>query len=39
MATYSTDIELGVTAGVGLIAGFDAYIERDDDTSVGSSSC
>ena len=28
MAVYSTDVELGVTTGVDLIAGFDAYAEN-----------
>ena len=37
MATYSTDVELGVTAGVALVSGFDAYIERNSGTSVGNS--
>ena len=37
MATYSTDVELGVTTGVALVPGFDAYIERDSGTSVGDS--
>ena len=37
MATYSTDVELGVTPGVALVSGFDAYIERDSGTSVDDS--
>ena len=37
MATYSTDVELGVTTGVALVSGFDAYIERNSGTSVGDS--
>ena len=37
MATYSTDVELGVTTGVALVTGFDAYIERDTSVSVGDS--
>ena len=37
MASYSTDVELGVTAGVDLVTGFDAYIERNSGTSVGDS--
>ena len=37
MSTYSTDVELGVTTGVALVTGFDAYIEGTSGTSVGNS--
>ena len=37
MAVYSTDIELGVTTGVDLIAGLDAYAENISNGSVGDS--
>ena len=37
MAIYSTDVELGVTTGVGLVTGFAAYIENADGTSVSDS--
>ena len=30
MAIYSTDVELGVTTGIGLVTGFAAYIENAD---------
>ena len=33
MAIYSADTELGVTAGVGLVTGFAAYIENADGTA------
>ena len=37
MAIYSTDVELGVTTGVGLVTGFAAYIENDSGVAVTNS--